>query len=197
MAVSKGASSSKFQPDPQQREAIEHVTGPMLVVAGAGTGKTTVLVERVVNLVAEGHALPDEILAVTFTDNSARELRDRVEGRLGTEVAQAIQARTFHAYCFEVLKRARQDFTPLTKEDLYVLLRRDLKSLGLKYYIRAARPGQFLQALLTFFERCDDELVTVERYRDYLADLKAGKHDLPRVLKQKDADKLKPDEVIA
>jgi DNA helicase-2/ATP-dependent DNA helicase PcrA len=187
----------EFTPDPQQREAIEHVTGPMLVVAGAGTGKTTVLVERVVNLVAEGHALPDEILAVTFTDNSARELRDRVEGRLGTEVAQAIQARTFHAYCFELLKRARQDFTPLTKEDLYVLLRRDLKTLALKHYIRAARPGQFLQALLSFFERCDDELVTVGRCREYVQELKAGKHEMPRVLKQKEADKLKPDEVIA
>src|SRR3954469_13867540 len=197
MAVSKGASSSKFQPDPQQREAIEHVTGPMLVVAGAGTGKTTVLVERVVNLVAEGHARPDEILAVTFTDNSARELRDRVEARLGAEVAQAIQARTFHAYCFELLKRARQDFTPLTKEDLYVLLRRDLKTLALKHYIRAARPGQFLQALLSFFERCDDELVTSGRYREYVQELKAGKHELPRVLKQKEAAELGRDEVIA
>src|SRR3954454_15022486 len=120
-------SALDFAPDPQQKKAIEHVTGPMLVVAGAGTGKTTVLVERVVNLVGKGHARPDEILAVTFTDNSAKELRDRVAARLGYEVAQGIQARTFHAYCFEVLKRARQDFTPLTKEDLYVLLRRDLK----------------------------------------------------------------------
>jgi DNA helicase-2/ATP-dependent DNA helicase PcrA len=168
----------------------------MLVVAGAGTGKTTVLVERVVNLIAKGHARPDEILAVTFTDNSARELRDRVEARLGQDIAQSIQARTFHAYCFELLKRARQEFTPLTKEDLYVLLRRDLKSLGLKHYIKAARPGQFLQALLSFFERCDDELVTVGRYREYLQELKAGKHELPRVLKQKEAEKLKHEEVI-
>jgi DNA helicase-2/ATP-dependent DNA helicase PcrA len=187
---------AEFTPDPQQKLAIEHVHGPMLVVAGAGTGKTTVLVERVVSLIEKGHARPDEILAVTFSDNSARELRERVASKLGPDLSKSVQARTFHSYCFELLKRAKLDFTPLTKEDLYVLLRRDLKSLGLKYYIRAARPGQFLQALLTFFERCDDELVTVERYRDYLADLKAGKHDLPRVLKQKDAEKLKREEVL-
>jgi DNA helicase-2/ATP-dependent DNA helicase PcrA len=185
-----------FTPDPQQKKAIEHVTGPMLVVAGAGTGKTTMLVERVVNLVEQGHARPNEVLAVTFTDNAARELRERVATRLGHEVAQDIQARTFHAYCFELLKRARQDFTPLTKEELYVLLRRDLKRLGLKHYIKAARPGQFLQALLSFFERCDDELVTVGRYREYVRELKAGKHELPRVLKQKEAEKLEPEEVI-
>ncbi len=187
----------EFRPDPQQRKAIEHVNGPMLVVAGAGTGKTTVLVERVVNLVAKGHARPDEILAVTFTDNAARELRERVAQRLGKEPAQGIQARTFHAYCLELLKRAKQDFTPITKEDLFVLLRRDLKSLGLRHYIKAARPGQFLHALLSFFERCDDELVTVGRYRDYVSELKRGKHELPRVLKQKEAEKLKPEEVIA
>jgi DNA helicase-2/ATP-dependent DNA helicase PcrA len=186
-----------FVPDPQQKKAIEHVHGPMLVVAGAGTGKTTVLVERVVRLIEAGHARADEILAVTFTDNSARELRDRVAMRLGAEVAKDLQARTFHAYCMELLKRAKQAFTPLTKEDLYVFLRRDLKRLALRHYIKAARPGQFLQALLSFFDRCDDELVTVSRYREYVQELKDGKHALPRVLKQKEADKLSQAEVIA
>jgi len=169
----------------------------MLVVAGAGTGKTTVLVERVVNLIARGHARPDEILAVTFTDNAAHELRERVAGRLGHEVAQQMQARTFHAYCLELLKRAKQAFQPITKEDLFVLLRRDLKTLGLKHYIKAARPGAFLHALLSFFERCDDELVTADRYRDYVRELKDGKHGLPRVLKQKEADQLQAEEVVA
>ncbi len=186
-----------FAPDPQQKQAIEHVHGPMLVVAGAGTGKTTVLVERVVNLIAEGHAHPDEILAVTFTDNAAKELRDRVAVRLGHEVAQGIQARTFHAYCFDLLRRKKQAFEAITKEDLFVLLRRDLKALGLRHYIKAAKPGAFLHALLSFFERCDDELVTSGRYRDYVRELQAGKHDLPRVLKHKEAELLKREEVIA
>lgn len=186
-----------IRPDSHQQQAIDHVYGPMLVVAGAGTGKTTILVERVVSLIAKGHARPDEILAVTFTDNAARELRDRVAGRLGHEVAQQIQARTFHAYCFDLLQRKKQAFTPVTKEDLFVLLRRDLKALGLKHYIKAARPGAFLHALLSFFERCDDELVTAAGYREYVQEIKAGKHTLPRVLKQKDADLLRPEDVIA
>jgi superfamily I DNA/RNA helicase/RecB family exonuclease len=186
-----------FSFDPQQKQAIEHVHGPMLVVAGAGTGKTTVLVERVVSLIKKGHAQPGEILAVTFTENAARELRERVEAKLGAKVASQLQAKTFHAYCFGLLKRAHLDFTPLTREDLWVLLRRELKNLGLKYYIKAAKPGQFLNALLTFFDRCDDELVTAERYREYVEELKANQHPLPRVLRAKDAALLKPEEVIA
>src|ERR1700680_4707142 len=67
-----------FIPDDRQREAIEHVHGPMLVVAGAGTGKTSVLTHRIERLVGEGHAQPHEILALTYTVNAAREMRDRV-----------------------------------------------------------------------------------------------------------------------
>ena len=182
--------------DPQQKRAIEHVHGPMLVVAGAGTGKTTVLVERVVHLIEQGHARPDEVLAVTFTINAAAELRERVAAQLGPLWASTIQASTFHAYCHNLLTRAGQSFTPVTKEDLYVLLRRELKNLGLKYYIRAAKPGQFLSALLALFERCDDELVTPERYRRYVEALKAGKHPLPRVLSSKDCDELPREEVL-
>ena len=183
-----------MQFDPQQKQAIEHVHGPMLVVAGAGTGKTTVLVHRIVNLISRGHARPDEILAVTFTENAARELRQRVAKQIGGKAD--IAASTFHAYCHRLLRRAARDFTPLIREDLYVLLRRELKNLGLKYYIRAAKPGQFLNALLTFFDRCNDELVTAARYRRYVDELKAEKHTLPRVLMTRDAEKLQPEEVI-
>lgn len=187
---------AEFIPDAQQKQAIEHVNGPMLVVAGAGTGKTTVLVERIVNLVSKCHIGTNEILAVTFTTNAAGELRERVAEKLGVQVAGEIQARTFHSYCSDLLKRTGREFTPLSKEDLYVLLRRDLKTLGLKYYIKAARPGEFLDALLSFFDRCEDELVTPARYRAYVEELKAGKHKLPRVLKERDAERLKPEEVI-
>jgi len=183
-----------FDPDPQQKKAIEHTHGPMLVVAGAGTGKTTVLVQRIANLISRGHARPDEILAVTFTDNAARELRQRVSRQTGARTQ--ITATTFHAYCHRLLERAGRGFTPLFREDLYVLLRRELKNLGLKYYIRAAKPGQFLVSLQTFFDRCNDELVTAERYREYVGELKAGRHPLPRVLMTKDAGELKPEEVI-
>src|ERR1700726_4972287 len=85
-----------FVPDDRQREAIEHVHGPMLVVAGAGTGKTSVLTHRIERLVREGHAYPHEILALTYTKNAANEMRDRLRKLLG---GKEVNAATFHDYC--------------------------------------------------------------------------------------------------
>src|ERR1700729_2841937 len=107
MAVSKLQSpSAPFLPDDRQREAIEHVHGPMLVVAGAGTGKTTVLTRRIARLIQQGHARADEILAVTYTDNAAREMQERVRNEIrGTDVSR-LQVTTFHAYCNNLLIRS-------------------------------------------------------------------------------------------
>src|SRR5437016_13058471 len=125
MAVSKRASIS-FQPDSQQREAIEHVHGPMLVLAGAGTGKTTVLTQRIARLIREGHARPDEILAVTYTENAAREIRERVQSELrGTNVGN-LQTATFHAYCNELLIRNGKKFGVLDEKVLWIYLPRRL-----------------------------------------------------------------------
>src|SRR5712671_1282931 len=90
--------SAKVQPDDRQREAIEHVHGPMLVVAGAGTGKTTVLTQRIAHLIREGHARPDEILALTYTDNAAEEMKRRVQAELEGKNADGLQVLTFHAW---------------------------------------------------------------------------------------------------
>ena len=149
-----------FSPD--QRRAIEHVHGPMLVVAGAGTGKTTVLVRRIVNLIRYGHARPDEILAVTYSENAAEELRTRVATELGGDIA--LRASTFHAYAFGLLKNAERSFEVVDNFDLFVYLRRRLHELPLKLFIKAATPGKFLNDLGTFFARCEDELVDVDQY---------------------------------
>src|SRR5207248_7775697 len=126
-----------FTPNPKQKQAIEHAHGPMLVLAGAGTGKTTVLVERIAWLIEQGHAKPEEILAITFTDNAADDLKSRVEKRLRRKTAivkttigkTTIWAGTFHAYCLGVLKRAGQDFNLLLPEDVYVYLRQRIDQL--------------------------------------------------------------------
>src|SRR5512146_1727434 len=98
------AAAPTLELNPRQREAVEHVAGPMLVVAGAGTGKTTVLTQRVARLIREGHALPAEILAITYTDNAAAELKQRVAQELGFERSAGLQATTFHAFCYRILE---------------------------------------------------------------------------------------------
>jgi DNA helicase-2/ATP-dependent DNA helicase PcrA len=186
-----------FQLNPLQKEAVEHVAGPMLVVAGAGTGKTTVLTQRVARLIREGHARPNEILAVTYTDNAAAELKQRVTDELGPERSAGLQATTFHAFCYRILQDCGQAFRVVEPQDLWVYLRRRLPELRLKYYTRAVRPAQFLEALLDFFDNCHDELKSAADYEKYVQELEAGKHPLPRVTRSKDADKLSREDVLA
>src|SRR5215472_17189673 len=116
-----------FVPDPYQRAAIEHVDGPMLVIAGAGTGKTTILTKRIARLVRQGHARPDQILALTYTDNAAFELRERVRRDLATHVR--VQAMTFHAYCFRLLEDGGKKFALLDDKDLWIFLRKHIRDL--------------------------------------------------------------------
>src|ERR1700722_19684991 len=174
--------AASFAPDDRQRQAIEHVGGPMLVVAGAGTGKTSVLSYRIERLVREGHAQPEEILALTYTVNAAREMRERVRKLLD---GREVQATTFHDYCLQLLKSVGQDFGVLDEKDLWIFLRRRMRELHLEHYIRAASPAQFLNDLLEFVSRCHDELVTPEKYSQYVERLERGEVPMPRVVKSK------------
>ncbi len=179
-----------------QRRAVEHVAGPMLVLAGAGTGKTTVLVERIVALIEKGHAAPDEILAVTFMESAAKEIQERVARTVGPIFSGGLRATTFHGYCFGLLKGAGRDFGVVTKEDLWVFLRRRLRELGLVHFIRANRPGKFLTDLITFFERCQDDLIDAAAYEGYVQQVASGRLPLPRVAMPRDAAKLTDEEVL-
>ncbi len=192
MAVSKSQSyPAQFVPDDRQREAIEHVHGAMLVVAGAGTGKTSVLIHRVAHLVVQGHAKPEEVLALTYTVAAAGEMRDRVRTLLGKPIHSA----TFHDYCNGLLIRAGKKFGVLDEKDLWIYLRKRIHELHLEHYVRAANVGQFLNDLLGFLSRCHDELVTPEQYAEYVARLERGETPVPRVAKSK--DQLSDAEVIA
>jgi DNA helicase-2/ATP-dependent DNA helicase PcrA len=183
MPVLKSISrSAPFTPDDRQREAIEHVHGPLLVVAGAGTGKTSVLTHRIERLVREGHAEPGEILALTYTVNAATEMRDRLRKLLGYG---GVHATTFHDYCLDLLKRAGKDFGVLDEQDLWIYLRRRIRELHLEYFVRAANVGQFLKDLLKFADRCHDELVTPEKYAAYAERLERKEVPIPRVAKSK------------
>jgi DNA helicase II / ATP-dependent DNA helicase PcrA len=194
MAVLK--STPSIQPDPQQRQAIEHVHGPMLVLAGAGTGKTTVLIRRIAQLICDGHARPDEILALTYTENAAKEMLERAKRELRGSNSDGLQVCTFHAYCNELLKRCARGFDVLLDKDLWILLRRNLRDLHLNYYIRAANTAKFLDDLLEFMRRCQDELVGPEQYAEYVRRIENGELPVPRVAKSKDADEITDEEAI-
>jgi superfamily I DNA/RNA helicase/RecB family exonuclease len=185
--------SSTFSPNPKQKEAIEHVSGPMLVLAGAGTGKTTVLVERIARLIEQGHAQADEILAITFTENAAAELKERVEKRLKRKAP--IFAGTFNAYCYSILQRNGKGFYTLVPEDVYVFLRQRVKHLELERFIKASDLGQFLKDLRAFFDRCHEELVSPQEFQAFVDSLPAGA-GVPRNCKAKDVDDLGHAEIL-
>ena len=182
--------ATKISPDERQREAIEHMHGPMLVLAGAGTGKTTVLIQRIANLIREGHARADEILALTYTENAADEMKTRVRAELKDSDLDGLQTRTFHAWCNALLERRGAAFRVLDEKDLWVYLRRRIRDLRLKHFVRAANVSQFLDDLLEFMRRCQDELVGPEQYAEYVARLERGEIPLPRVAKSKKQSEL-------
>jgi len=208
--------SDNFIPTLEQRQAIEHIHGPMLVVAGAGTGKTTVLARRIAHLIKSEAARPDEILAVTYTRNSAAELIHRVAAILYPDLDQqpslypelerpkaakkllssGLQAHTFHSYCYRLLQDAGTKFQLLDDKDLFILLRRRIGDLKLQHYIKAAALGKFLEDLLKFFSSCHDELRTPTDYDAYVAKLERGEIPMPRMAKAKDAAAMSDEEAL-
>src|SRR4051812_27280980 len=200
-AWAMGQDEAQFVPNERQRQAIEHVHGPMLVVAGAGTGKTTVLAHRIARLIAEGHARADEILAVTYTEAAALHLKEKVGSALRekgvAKVSEKLRARTFHGYCFGLLQQSGRGFKVVNSEDLWIFLRRHIEELGLKHFLPPRDPGEFLDALRDFFSRCQDELVDVPRYERYVEELAAGRHPPPRVAPTKKNDLLSSTDIIA
>ncbi len=92
------------QLNPEQCEAVVHVDGPLLILAGAGSGKTRVIVHRIAHLIGERHARPGEVLAVTFTNKAAEEMRSRVERLIGPD-SQHVWLSTFHSLCARLLRR--------------------------------------------------------------------------------------------
>src|SRR6266700_474899 len=118
----------------EQRAAVETLAGPLLVLAGAGTGKTRVLTTRIAHLLSLGRARPAEILAVTFTNKAAREMKERIGRMLGQTVEGMPWLGTFHAIGVKILRRhaelvgLKSDFTILDVDDQIRLLKQLLKA---------------------------------------------------------------------
>jgi len=123
--------------NPEQREAVLHVNGPLLILAGAGSGKTRVITSRVAYLVGDGHAQPDEVLAVTFTNKAAEEMRARVESLLAGSDCSRMWVSTFHSLCARLLRREApaiglsRDFVIYDSSDQLSVVKQALKDLNI------------------------------------------------------------------
>jgi DNA helicase-2/ATP-dependent DNA helicase PcrA len=122
--------------NPEQREAVLHCDGPLLILAGAGSGKTRVITFRIAYLIGDGHANPDEVLAVTFTNKASQEMRERVESLIGA-TASGVWLSTFHSLCARLLRREApkiglsRDFVIYDSSDQVAVVKQAQRELGI------------------------------------------------------------------
>src|SRR5260370_30298022 len=122
--------------NPEQREAVLHTEGPVMILAGAGSGKTRVITYRIAYLIGNGHAAADEVLAVTFTNKAAGEMRDRVQSLLGDN-ADGVWLSTFHSLCARLLRREAphiglsRDFVIYDSSDQVAVVKQAQRELGI------------------------------------------------------------------
>ncbi len=169
---------------PDQAAAVTHGEGPLLIVAGAGTGKTTVITRRIAYLVAAKRARPSEILALTFTDKAAEEMEARVDILVPYGFAD-MWISTFHAFGDRVLRDEglalglNTDFRVLTRPEQVVFLREHLFELPLQRFRPLGDPTKHLQALVALFSRAKDEAVMPEEYLAFAARLADRTREAP------------------
>lgn len=161
-----------------QRRAVEHGEGPLLIVAGAGTGKTLVITRRIAHLIASKAARPEEVLALTFTEKAAAEMAERVDVLLPYGFA-AVPISTFHSFGDRILREfalelgLNPDFQVLSQPEQVIFFREHLFELPLDQYRPLSDPAKFIQAMLKIISRAKDEDVSPESYFHYIQKLKS------------------------
>ena len=160
----------------EQRVAVTFDEGPLLIIAGVGTGKTTVITRRIAWLIAKKKAAPAQILALTFTERAAAEMEERVDLLVPYGYIEA-QIGTFHAFCERVLREnavrlgLQPDYRILTEPEQAIFLKDHLFELPLHRFRPLGNPVKHLRAILTLFSRAKDEDVTPEEYLAYASQL--------------------------
>ena len=152
------------KPNREQQQVIDTIDGPVLVVAGAGTGKTATIVKRIEHIISDGYARPWQVLAITFTNKAAGELKERLINTVGEE-ANDIWAHTFHSMCGRILRRFAdrlgytQHFTIYDTDDQKRVMKRVQKSLGIE--------DKFLnhRAILNEISHAKDSLIDCSEYK--------------------------------
>ncbi len=166
----------------EQKEAVYFGDGPLLIIAGAGTGKTTVVTERIKHIISSGKALPSEILALTFTEKAAREMEERVDVIMPYGVTQ-MWISTFHRFCDRLLRAEaihiglNPAYKLMTDTDATMLFRKHLFHFHLEYFRPLGNPTKFIGGILQHFSRLQDEDVSPEQYLTWVESQKAENTD--------------------
>ena len=167
----------KKQLNEEQAKAVLHKNGPLLIVAGAGTGKTTAITQRLVYLIEQKLADSNEILAVTFTEKAAEEMEERVDRLLPFGYLD-LWVSTFHSFCERILKEhaldigISNDFKIVDETAAWILIKENFDKFNLDYYRPLGSPTKFIHALIQHFSRCKDEIIYPKDYLEYADKLK-------------------------
>ncbi len=164
----------------EQLSAIQHGDGPLLIIAGAGTGKTTVITERIKYLILEKKILPPEILALTFTEKAAQEMEERVDLAMPYGYTQ-MWISTFHSFCDRVLRSEAihvgitSSYKVLTEAESVLFLRKNIHNFNLNYFRPYGNPNKFLEAMISHFSRLKDEDVSPSQYIEFVEKMEKDK----------------------
>ncbi len=167
----------------QQKQAVTYGDGPLLIVAGAGTGKTTVITQRINWLIQEKKIATDQVLALTFTEKAAGEMEERIDKALPYGYVD-LWVSTFHAFCERILRLHALDiglstnFKLLDQTQSWLLIKKNLDKFALDYYRPLGNPTKFIHALLQHFSRCKDEEIYPDDYLKYAEELKINLDDM-------------------
>ena len=180
----------------EQQQAVTHGDGPLLIVAGAGTGKTTVITQRIAWLIEQERAKVNEILALTFTDKAAGEMAERLDQALPYGYVD-LWVMTFHAFAEKILHQHAleigipNDFRLLNQTQQWLLVRQNLDRFSLDYYRPVGNPTKFIHALLKLFSRAKDDAITPDDYLHYAQDLKLNADSADFIKNLFDAETIK------
>ena len=156
-----------------QKEAVAFKKGPLLIIAGAGTGKTTVLTERIKSLILNNLAKPSEVLALTFTEKAAREMEKRVDTAMPYGYLQ-MWISTFHSFCDRILRNEaihiglNSSYKLMTQAESVQFFRKHLFDFNLSYFRPLGNPTKFISGILQHFNRLKDEDISPNQYADWV-----------------------------
>jgi DNA helicase-2/ATP-dependent DNA helicase PcrA len=179
----------------EQQKAIKYRDGPLLIIAGAGTGKTTVVTERIKYLILGKKAKANEILALTFTEKAAREMEERVDIAMPYGYTQ-MWISTFHSFCDRILRREAlhigldPKYKLMTEADTVQLIRNNLFAFDLNYFRPLGNPNKFVEGMLQHFSRLQDEDCSPNDYANWVK-VQSAKYKVHSKEQKQELDKWK------